>query len=242
MNSNIDGIKSFRDGKLIRKSKNKLSFTAFCFEYNRLLDCLDDPESSVFTTHLPIQLDGTCNGFQHLSLLSLDTKLASELNLTSSTSKDHPKDFYTFLSDAIKCNIGRELGRLKNHEIKLIELEKDNKENQENISRIESYERLMNFDLKRHIMKKSIMTIPYNVSDYRLVNYIKENFEWDHESKVYISKKDGNKSQPLQYADFRLLGEELRKVLVEYFPKLSRLISYLEDVVNICTALSLPVV
>jgi len=59
-------------------------FTAFCFEYTRFLESLNNT-SAYFETHLPIQLDATCNGYQHLSLLSLDHDLAKELNLTKSS-------------------------------------------------------------------------------------------------------------------------------------------------------------
>ena len=42
-------------------------------------------------------MDATCNGFQHLSLLSLDPSLGFELNLDKSSWNDVPKDFYSFL-------------------------------------------------------------------------------------------------------------------------------------------------
>lgn len=53
-------------------------------------------ENDYFETYLPIQLDATCNVYQHLSLLSLDHNLAKELNLTKSSWSDQPKDFYSF--------------------------------------------------------------------------------------------------------------------------------------------------
>jgi DNA-directed RNA polymerase len=59
-------------------------FIAFCFEYNRFIKSLSN-EQDDFITYLPIQLDGTCNGYQHLSLLSLDRNLANEVNLTKAS-------------------------------------------------------------------------------------------------------------------------------------------------------------
>jgi DNA-directed RNA polymerase len=84
----------------LSKAENKLLFLvrskkqAFCFEYNRWLNNLDS-NSTHFITYLPIQLDATCNGYQHLSMLSLDHKLAKQLNLTKSNWKDDPQDFYS---------------------------------------------------------------------------------------------------------------------------------------------------
>lgn len=49
------------------------------------------------------------------------------------------------------------------------------------IDKKEGYARLADIDIQRKIIKKSIMTIPYNVSNLQLVNYIKENFENDEE-------------------------------------------------------------
>ncbi|KAK4661094.1 hypothetical protein QC763_0116090 (mitochondrion) [Podospora pseudopauciseta] len=94
---NINNIKNYGNGILIKQAKNKKFFLAFCIEYNRYLKCLDNHDISWFETYLPIQMDATCNGFQHLSLLSLDSKLGQELNLNESTWDDKPKDFYSFV-------------------------------------------------------------------------------------------------------------------------------------------------
>jgi DNA-directed RNA polymerase len=56
----------------------------------------------VFQTLLPIKLDATCNGLQHMALLSNEQTLFKKLNLVSKakgqkTNNEPPSDFYNFL-------------------------------------------------------------------------------------------------------------------------------------------------
>lgn len=220
--SNIYDIVNFRNGELIIKAKNKYLFLAFCFEYNRWLDCLENHEISHFDTYLPIQLDATCNGFQHLSLLSLDPKLATEVNLSQSSWKDKPKDFYSFLVSNLMDHFKTELENNK----------------QLALNTREGYKRLINFNLQRYIIKKSIMTIPYNVSTFQLINYIIENFRRLDNSEWFYTEDEKLK---LKYSDFALLGNGLRQVLDYKFPKLNLLLSYLDNLAKVCTILEIPI-
>lgn len=52
------------------KAKSKLIFLSFCMEYKRLHNYFSNQEVQLFNTYLPIQLDATCYGFQHMALLS----------------------------------------------------------------------------------------------------------------------------------------------------------------------------
>jgi DNA-directed RNA polymerase len=54
-----------------------------CFEFKNYLQALNNKEE-IFNTCLPIQLDASCNGFQHLCLLIDDIALSKELNLSES--------------------------------------------------------------------------------------------------------------------------------------------------------------
>ena len=224
VDKNLDNIIDFENGKLIKEAKNKFLFLSFCFEYNRWLKCLENHDTTWFDTYLPIQMDATCNGFQHLSLLSLDAKLGLELNFTASTWKDKPKDFYSFLVTSLMDYFKTEL---------------DNN-NKLSLNEKEGYQRLINGNIKRNIIKKSVMTIPYNVSNYQLINYIKDNFELMEDSKVWYYSKDDNELQ-LKSSDFTLLGKGLKKVLNYKFHKLSLLLKYLEDLAIVCTLLEIPI-
>lgn len=71
-------------------------------EYKRFYEFFTDEKQMEFRTYLPIQLDATCNGFQHMALLSNETTLFKELNLISDVKSKNknevlPSDFYNFL-------------------------------------------------------------------------------------------------------------------------------------------------
>jgi DNA-directed RNA polymerase len=65
----------------LNKAKDKLLFLAFCVEFKRFFNFYMDENQTEFKSYLPIQLDATCNGFQHMSLLSNEKQLFRELNL-----------------------------------------------------------------------------------------------------------------------------------------------------------------
>jgi hypothetical protein len=233
VDDNVNGIINFEDGKLVSKASNKLLFIAFCFEYNRWLESLKNIETIYFDTYLPIQLDATCNGFQHLSLLSLDVSLAKELNLTTSSWKDIPKDFYNFVSTNL-------IDYFRNILIS----------NNIEESEMEDYLRLSNLTIARAIVKKAIMTIPYNVSTIQMIKYVRVNFELCDEYKNREDNKDfknywyyciDDPNIKLKHSDFTKIGLGLKYVLSDKFFKLKLLMDYLKKVAKICTRLGLPI-
>jgi hypothetical protein len=113
VNKNEANILNFKNGDLIKKADSKLLFLAFCFEYENYKNSLNN-ENTFYLSHFPIQLDATCNGYQHLSLLTGNEPLAGELNLLSDTTNSIPKDFYTFMIFKLKDFFEDKINEIKN--------------------------------------------------------------------------------------------------------------------------------
>lgn len=75
-------------------------FLAFCLAY---LQWKSDPSVPV---RLPVQIDGTCNGLQHIAALTGDIKLAQAVNVLPSDT-DWPGDIYIELAQAASHTVGQ---------------------------------------------------------------------------------------------------------------------------------------
>jgi DNA-directed RNA polymerase len=166
------------------KAENKLLFVAFCIEYcnyyhslNNNLDC--------FYSDYPIQVDATCNGYQHLALLLGDNSLAEHLNLKERTLQDKPKDFYSFIAMNLK--------ELFREQLIEIESNKDSITRNKLLPYKDSYARLYKLDIQRSLIKKPIMTKPYNVTIKSMQEYILEDFvlDSDSEKRSFLKKEEG---------------------------------------------------
>ena len=69
-------------------------FLAFCFEWQGYLD-----GGLTFVSHLPIAMDGTCNGLQIFSLILRDEVGGHAVNLTPT---DTPQDIYGIVADKVR--------------------------------------------------------------------------------------------------------------------------------------------
>lgn len=236
VDDNEDKIQNFKDFYLISKAESKYLFTAFCFEYNRYLNNLENDQSFYFETFLPIQLDASCNGYQHLSMLSLDLELAKHLNLTKSNNSDIPNDFYSFITKLIKDYIKKILETSKIKDEKYMA----------------SLKRLSVLDMQRKLVKKTIMTIPYNASKYKIVEQLKESFSINQELSKFKKELDkdednindiwykSNESDiNLKNEDFSLFCNIIFHVLNQHFSNLEILVDYFKQVSNILSQLQL---
>jgi len=200
----------------VSKADDKFLFLSFCFEIKRFNALLNNENSYEFKTYLPIQLDGTCNGFQHLALLSNETQIFQNLNLSESKKNKDPLDFYSHIVDILNVHL-----EYKKKEVQLeyernkmkvqFEYEKKMKEVQfeyekeevqleykkkkvvlsQYVYKINSFNRLVKLGINRKTIKPVIMNKPYNATDWTLVHYIRDTLVFDHSEKILLLNKEG---------------------------------------------------
>jgi DNA-directed RNA polymerase, mitochondrial len=119
-------------------------------------------EGRTFYSRLPIAFDGTCSGFQHLALMARCEKTARLVNLIPS---DEPQDIYQEVADCVKAR-----------------LEAAN----DPIAKV-----CLDWDIDRKLLKPSVMTFPYSVSDSGMRDQLREGLKergkkYDREAVKYL--------------------------------------------------------
>jgi len=208
--------------EIILNNKDKFQFIVLLFN---LIDCLIN-KNKLFCT--PISFDATCNGFQHLSAIFKDCKIAKISNVINDS--DVPNDVYTFVAKNVK---------------KLIEIEPDS----------DMKDKLLLINLTRNLLKKPVMTIPYNVGleklQNQLINDEHDFFELKKEclndnkfNYFYIVNKaicKNNESLQLSFKEFGKFTSFLYKGVYASFPNLANYVQYTKKIANIFSALNIPI-
>ena len=84
------------NSKWWKKAKNPWRFLAACKEWSGFLN-----QGESFESRLPITMDGTCNGFQHLSAMLRDDQGGRATNLAGKV----PNDIYTRVAKKVKKEV-----------------------------------------------------------------------------------------------------------------------------------------
>jgi len=96
---NLDSILNLEPG-FIFSAKEPFLFLACAFE---LKSYFKDPKNFIST--LPIYLDATCNGLQHLASMIQDVNLSKLVNLYSSNEFNKPEDLYSSMINYVNKEI-----------------------------------------------------------------------------------------------------------------------------------------
>lgn len=136
---------------LIKDADEPLPMAAAVWEYTHALG-LSDPTQ--FVSHLPIAVDGTCNGLQILSLLGKDPVGARSTNCTSDPERH---DLYSEVSDAVREIMDKVFGS------------SDHSDEERKAASL--WCEKMAAD-GRKVVKRAVMTTPYGVTDQGIVEQL----------------------------------------------------------------------
>lgn len=105
---------------------------------------------------IPCQIDGTCNGLQHLSALFRDELAAPNVNLTGSSYEDRPSDLYQTVADVVLDMMARPVGTIEAADNWAHTRTPNTNPNWKWISRS-----IGNYEINRKLCKKPVMVLPY---------------------------------------------------------------------------------
>jgi len=168
----------------------------------------------------PILFDASCSGIQHIASLTLEQELAKNVNVyteSSDPSFDYPQDFYIYALGKIRDSLS--------------------------VSEIET---LRDIKLNRKIIKRSVMTIPYNISLTGIGEHLLEHFEviWVFKErfiKIPGSASYSGKELLLNTSEFGNLTKLIYFVLTKELPSLKILSEYFNSMIDIFVRLNLPI-
>lgn len=126
-----------------------LQFLAWCFEY---ADYLRNPD---FKSHIPISMDGSCNGLQNLSAMFRDEIGGAATNLTANTVM---RDIYGDVAKAATVRLAAKLAVTQDEEEKAL------------------ITKWLEFGVARSAVKRSVMTTPYGVTERTATDYIIDDY------------------------------------------------------------------
>lgn len=132
------------------KGKKPWKFLAFCIDWFGYMEAKRWGEE--YVSHLPVSVDGTCNGLQHLSAMVRDRAAAESVNLID---RPQPADIYTVVAE-IATDILR-------------------KEVQEGTPEQSALAQdILALGIDRDITKRPVMVIPYGGTMRACLNYVEE--------------------------------------------------------------------
>jgi hypothetical protein len=230
------------DKEFINKASENIQFASFCLAVKKY------HEDNNTLIKIPIILDATCSGLQHLAVMLKDERVGALVNLVEKGRDDVTSDIYQSLVAPINKNIN-EYGKDKKNNLPLLE----------------------DVELTRDILKVSIMTQIYNVKISGIYSQLKSKFEKvivkdsENEGKGKdISKHKGitkykditkykgitkykvpcknGTYKILEYIYVYKMAELIKNIVLDVYPSLRNIYNYFMDMTKLMTSLNLPIV
>lgn len=131
-----------------KEAGDPLQFLAWCFEYR---EWMDNP--STFKSHLPISMDGSCNGLQNLSAMFRDPVGGKATNLTAN---EVMEDIYKRVAEAAEVRLASMLFVTPEEQA--------------------AQDKWVAHGISRSAVKRAVMTTPYGVTLRTATQYIIDDY------------------------------------------------------------------
>ena len=203
------------DPDFILKSKSVFLFASFCLVMKQLEN---NPKVKI---KLPVFLDATCSGIQHVAALIKDFELGQRVNLIAQKDTDPVKDIYSEIMDPINKEIN-------DYGLKNIE-----------------YVKLAFVKFDRSILKVSIMTKVYNVTIHGIADQLANKLvsEYDKNAKIMYYKAPTQKPDfymNLTRRDLMKIADIIHNKVFVLFPSLRKVYDYFIAISKLLIKLNVP--
>ena len=207
------------DKNFIMMAENPIIFASLCLIIKEL------DRNRDYEVKIPVFLDATCSGIQHLAALISDIDLALNVNLIPNDSKLGPSDIY----EELRKPINEEIRRVGREEL--------------------AFDSLKHVDLTRKNIKLPIMTKTYNVTVQGVVEQLINAFSKD----LNITKKNFKKAKfkvpsiiegqtvELNISDLNKIAHIIHNSIFKKYPGLSFIYKYFMDMSKLMATLNLSV-
>jgi len=184
-----------------RAADSPLQFLAWCFEYK---DWQDSPHD--FVSHLPVGMDGSCNGLQNFSAMLRDEIGGRATNLVPS---DKPNDIYQNVGDVTLLRLRQATPWI----VPMVD------EADEETGKAARKAELANKHLKlwlahgcpRGLVKRSVMTLPYGSTRFACADFIKDDYLREGKAPEFAKEEYGAAAQFLSHYVWDSIGEVVVK-------------------------------
>lgn len=193
-------------------------FLAFCFEWAGFR-----AHGYGYESHLPIQMDGTCNGLQNFSAMLLDEVGGAAVNLIPA---DQPQDIYQRVADRVAVRVEQDLDHT-DEEIRMIARGWSGKVN-------------------RKVTKRPVMTLAYGAQRFGFVSQVESDTinPWRQSDPVgypFIRSGDDGKAYDFGYKAAQYMGGLIWEVVGEVVVAARQAMEWLQASASQAGKLGLPV-
>jgi DNA-directed RNA polymerase len=211
-----------------------LQFLAWCFEY---AEWFKHPET--FVSHLPVGMDGSCNGLQNFSAMLRDEIGGKATNLTPSAL---PNDIYGNVADVTMLLLRRTDPR------SVPDADEDDAESMRarNKAELANKHRLMwlKHGITRSLVKRSVMTLPYGSTRFSCADFIVGDYLKEGKAPEFSREEYGAAAQFLSHFVWEAIGEVVVKATdaMEWLQKNTKTILSQDTGVRWMTPIGFPVI